>query len=193
MTDPPYGIGFKYASHDDARDKWFGLMNAVIPALRQIAPFVVMPCCQITHMGWWYENHKPDWLIAWNKGSPGHCSHVGFNDWEPLLVYGKRKGICMHDHFYAQPTAFDNGHPCPKPIEWAAWLIERASKPGDTIVDGYAGSGTTCVAAKMLGRNFIGIDISEDYCDIARKRLEAVDTGVPVKERDNGQMPMFTK
>ena len=53
------------------------------------------------------------------------------------------------------------------------------------------GSGTTCVAAKMLSRRYIGIDISEEYCQIARQRLEAVDTGVPVKEQRQGQMPLF--
>jgi len=45
----------------------------------------------------------------------------------------------------------------------------------------------------MLGRRYIGIDISEKYCEIARQRLEAVDTGVPVKEQRAGQMALFSK
>jgi DNA modification methylase len=43
----------------------------------------------------------------------------------------------------------------------------------------------------MLGRKYIGIDISPEYCEIARQRLEAVDTGVPVKEQKVGQMALF--
>jgi len=73
------------------------------------------------------------------------------------------------------------------------WILERYSNPGDLILDPFCGSGTTCVAAKMLGRRYIGIDISEEYCKIARQRLEAVDTGVPVKEQNKGQMAMFPK
>ena len=59
------------------------------------------------------------------------------------------------------------------------------------IILDLCGSGTTCVAAKMLGRRYIGIDISEKYCEIARQRLEAVDTGVPVKEQRKGQGALF--
>ena len=59
------------------------------------------------------------------------------------------------------------------------------------VVDPLCGSGTTCVAAKMLGRNYIGIDISEEYCQIARDRLKALDTGVPVAEAKAGQMGLF--
>jgi len=59
------------------------------------------------------------------------------------------------------------------------------------ILDPFCGSGTTCVAAKKLGRRYIGIDISPEYCEIARSRLEAVDTGVPAKEARKGQGALF--
>jgi DNA modification methylase len=65
------------------------------------------------------------------------------------------------------------------------------SKKGDIALDIFSGVGTTCVAAKLLGRRYIGIDISEEYCQIARQRLEAVDTGVPVKEQRKGQQALF--
>ena len=84
-------------------------------------------------------------------------------------------------------------HPTQKPLAVMYWILERYSNPGDLILDPFCGSGTTCVAAKMLGRRYIGIDISETYCKIARQRLEAVDTGVPVKEQNKGQMAMFPK
>ena len=65
----------------------------------------------------------------------------------------------------------DLGHPCPKPIEVMKWLVSRCSLGNDIILDPLCGSGTTLVAAKQLGRKFIGIEISEKYCEIARGRL----------------------
>ncbi len=68
-------------------------------------------------------------------------------------------------------------HPTQKPINLMIWFIRRFSKPNDLVVDFYCGSGTTCVATKMLGRNYIGIDISEEYCEISRNRLSRIRKG----------------
>lgn len=82
-------------------------------------------------------------------------------------------------------------HPCQKDINICLQAISLQSNENDLILDPFCGSGTTCVVAKMLGRRYIGIDISPEYCEIARQRLEAVDTGVPVKEARAGQIPLF--
>jgi site-specific DNA-methyltransferase (adenine-specific) len=62
-------------------------------------------------------------------------------------------------------------HLCPKPTKLVASLVGAYSKDTDLILDPFAGSGTTLVAAKQLGRKAIGIEISEAYCAIAKKRL----------------------
>lgn len=180
VSDPPYGVGFDYDQHDDDLDDWFELMDEVIPAARAVAPFVVVQSCAINRLDWWYKNHRPDWLIAWHKGSPGHVAKVGFNDWEPLLAWGRPKRP-MHDHFHTRCgfTENVNGHPCPKPIEWANWLVDRAAPTGGTVIDPFLGSGTVARAAKNLGRKAIGIELSERYCEIAAQRLgqEVLDLG----------------
>ena len=50
-------------------------------------------------------------------------------------------------------------------------FVQLHSAPGDIILDPFAGSGTTLVAAKQLGRKYIGIEINSDYCRIAEDRL----------------------
>ena len=89
------------------------------------------------------------------------------------------------------PPAINSSHPAPYPLDLPQNCIQLSTKQDMVVLDPFCGSGTTCVAAKMLGRNYIGIDISSDYCRIARQRLEAVDTGVPVKEQRIGQMALF--
>ncbi len=62
-------------------------------------------------------------------------------------------------------------HPTQKPITLMSYLIKTYTNEGDLVLDNCVGSGTTCVAAKQLGRKYIGIEISPEYCKIANDRL----------------------
>lgn len=63
-------------------------------------------------------------------------------------------------------------HPTEKPVELLKHFITKSSNENDTILDPFLGSGTTAVACKQLGRNYIGIELSQKYCDIANERLK---------------------
>lgn len=71
------------------------------------------------------------------------------------------------------PQEMNNRHPAPFPLA----LIDRIvrSTCGSLILDPFMGSGTTAIAARMCGRNFIGIDIAEAYCQLAEERLKEFD------------------
>lgn len=64
------------------------------------------------------------------------------------------------------------GHPAPFPVELPKRCIELFSYQGDLVLDPFMGSGTTLVAARETERKAIGIDISKEYCDLAKNRLE---------------------
>lgn len=63
-------------------------------------------------------------------------------------------------------------HPTQKPLALCEYLIKTYTNEGDTVLDNCMGSGTTCLAAKNLGRQFIGIEKEQKYYDIARQRLQ---------------------
>ena len=173
VTDPPYGVNLKYNSYDDTLDNWTELMTRFIPEVIRVSQMVIMPSCSINKMSWIYQNFPPDWLICWYKGSPGHNSFVGFNDWEPLLVYGKTKGICIHDYVNIKngEVMGSYGHPCPKPVKWFEYFYKKILDGDGKVLDCFMGSGTSSIAAHKQGLDYVGTELDKDYYDAACKRF----------------------
>jgi DNA modification methylase len=93
------------------------------------------------------------WLVQTREQEP-----VPFPDRDSLIILpGKPKLLVQH--------------PCPKSVEEMSFLIENLSKPNDIILDCFSGTGTTLVAAKKVGRRFIGCDRSRAYCQAAMEWL----------------------
>jgi methylase of polypeptide subunit release factors len=79
--------------------------------------------------------------------------------------------------FHFRAVGIDNGrrHPTQKPVELMQWCFRFLPDETLPILDPFCGSGTTLVAARKLGRHFLGMEISPEYCAIARKRLAEID------------------
>ena len=102
-------------------------------------------------------------------------------EWQEL----RDKWEALRRPHYAQPrtksdvlrynvVALDKrvGHPCEKPVDLLEDLIKTSTRPGDTVLDCFAGSGATGIAAKATGRRAILIEQEESYCRMIRRRLE---------------------
>lgn len=77
-------------------------------------------------------------------------------------------------------------HPTQKPEKLLAKLILCSTNKGDLVLDPFLGSGTSAVAAKKLGRGFTGIEIEEEYCLMAAKRLEIAETDDRIQGLEDG-------
>lgn len=92
-----------------------------------------------------------------------------------VVLNGPKKGVPLSDTWdipYLNPKARERtGYPTQKPLLLLERIIQLSSNVGDTILDPFCGSGTTCVAAHLLDRHYIGVDISPDAVALSRERL----------------------
>ena len=176
VTDPPYGVGFKYEGYGDSPEAWFSSVLPAIEVARSRAKS--MACCMSTRR--LFDLPRPDGFVFWaHPGSTRRNTFGGFSECEPISIYGRwslpNDYRLLPDCVNHASTRFD--HPCPKPSALMEWLVSGIE--GKTILDPFMGSGTTGVACAKLGRKFIGVEIHEPYFRIACRRLhDAVNGGV---------------
>jgi site-specific DNA-methyltransferase (adenine-specific) len=116
-------------------------------------------------------NLRGDWesvLVAfagaWERTAPD-----GFADWRDGV--GGWPGLCSTVWTVNPATRVPGGHPAPFPVELARRCIRLSTWPGEIVLDPFAGTGTTLMAARQLGLRAIGIEVSEEYCALAVDRL----------------------
>lgn len=117
------------------------------------------------------ENGKPK---DWDESANGN-----FRDTHPSNIWTD-----ITIPFWSMPENTD--HPTQKPEKLLAKIILASTNAGDLILDPFAGSGTTAVVAKKLGRNFVAIEADEDYCLLAAKRLEIAETDTSIQGFEDG-------
>lgn len=93
-----------------------------------------------------------------------------------VVFHGPKKGVPLSDTWnipYLNPKARERcGYPTQKPLLLLERIVMLASNKDDIVLDPFCGSGTTLVAAKLLNRNYLGIDSSSEAVDLSRKRIE---------------------
>jgi DNA modification methylase len=182
VTDPPYGVGFKYESHDDSHAGYEDWCCSWFDAIQGLTPNVLMSCGAVNvHM--WARLRPFKWQVAWLKPAAMGRSPVGFCNWEPMLLWGKGTGKSVD--VIKAPIVPDKslaGHPCPKPLLWGVKAVEMMAREGGTILDPFTGSGTTGVACVKTNRRFIGIEKERKYFDIAVERISAELSRMPLLE-----------
>jgi len=115
-------------------------------------------------------------FLFWDKGDAGLNPRANFVNCVEQAVYGRR-GPKPWNGGGATPNIFRLNrratpyHPTQKPLELMRWIVRCVTDPSSLVLDPFAGSGSTLVAAKQLGRKAIGIEIAEKYCEIAAMRV----------------------
>lgn len=159
------GRGAKANWKNAAEDIWFFTvsddytfnLNAVKQRRRVLAPY--------------REQGKPK---DWTESPDGN-----FRDTHPSNIWTD-----ITVPFWSMPENTD--HPTQKPEKLLAKIILASTNEGDSVLDPFAGSGTTAVVARKLGRHFTAIESDEEYCLLAAKRLELAETDTSIQGLADG-------
>ena len=117
------------------------------------------------------ENGKPK---DWEETAEGNFRNTcPSNFWDDISI-----------PYWSMPE--NTTHPTQKPEKLIAKLILASSNEGDTVLDIFAGSGTTPVTAKKLGRKYIAIEFDKQYCIFAQKRLEMAEQDASIQGFSDG-------
>jgi DNA modification methylase len=197
LTDPPYLA--KYVSRDgrsvpnDDNDRWLK------PAFAEMFRVLKDGAFCVTFYGW---PHADKFLTAYREAGFRLVGHFVF----PKRYASKTQMVryqheCAHLLAKGTPWVRDNAisdviewsysgnklHPTQKPLPVLSKLIEAFSSTGDLVIDPFAGSGSTLVAASMLGRRWLGIELDAEYYALASRRLSVamgsneIPPGFPVR------------
>ncbi len=184
LTDPPYLINYKSRDGrtvpNDDNDKW------LLPAFCQMYRVLTRNSFCVSFYGW---KNADLFLTAYRTAGFRVIGHLAFPK-----RYTSNKGYLRGQHEcahllakgYPKEPAYTIGdvidwtysgnklHPTQKPLSVLLPLIETFSAPGSLVLDPFCGSASTLLAAKSLGRNYLGIELDTKYHAIASRRLEAV-------------------
>jgi site-specific DNA-methyltransferase (adenine-specific) len=193
VTDPPFNVGYHYNNYKDNMDSedYYEMLASVF----QYSAFVVIHYPEEIYKIAFQVGEFPDKVVSWvyNSNTPKQHRDIGFFGIKPdFTQYGqpyknlKDKRIMQRIAEGKSARLYDwwdinqvknvskekTSHPCQMPLEVMRRIV--GILPADyTIVDPFMGSGTTGLACKMLNRNFIGIEMDEEYHSIAQQRLSA--------------------
>ncbi|HBC0039878.1 TPA: DNA methylase [Salmonella enterica] len=184
LTDPPYLVGFRDRSGrsiaGDRTDEWLQ------PACNQMYRVLKKDALMLSFYGW---NRVDRFMAAWKQAGFSVVGHLVFTKtYSSKSAYVGYRHECAYILAKGRPALPQNPlpdvlpfpyignplHPTQKPVEALQPLIESFSAPGAIILDPFAGSASTCVAALQAGRRYIGIELMEQYHRTGQQRLAAV-------------------
>lgn len=189
VTDPPFGIGFKYASHDDTPDGYGEWLWSVLQEAERLCKpgspvFVWQAMLNIRYFSEWFPRDYRIFAACKNfvQMRPTAMQYA----FDPVVVWWTdgeawSAGTLSRDYYVANTNPamrqkgmsnYVEGHPCPRPLDQVQHIIRQWVRPGGVVIDPFVGSGTTAVACIKSGRRFIGCEIDPTYHAIAKRRIE---------------------
>ena len=157
--------------------RWSNSAKGLMPSHQTIFYYSKSEHFKFNHIyGAYSETTNIDQILQLRTRDEHGVSTYATNHNGEIIYSDQKKGVPLSDVWeipFLNPKAKERtGYPTQKPILLLERIVEITTDPGDLVLDPFCGSGTTLVAAKILGRNSIGLDSSEEAINLSRQRLE---------------------
>ena len=192
FTDPPYGVAYEgktakklKIANDALGGKFYDFLRDACTNMITVCKGAIYICMSSSELHTLYRAFTDaggHWstFVIWAK----HHFTLGRSDYQRMyepILYGWRQGV---DHFWCgardqgdvwfiKRPASSQDHPTTKPVELVERAIRNSSKTRDTILDPFAGSGTTIIACEKTGRQSRAIELDPKYCDVIIRRWQS--------------------
>ena len=139
-----------------------------------------------------FNNGKPNACVAWDKNMPG-MGGVFRSQYELLVVYkyGDPKSSYNGGDVWRYTRSQSPKHPHEKPVDFLRKFIKHFTKKDENVLDCFAGSGSTALAAMLENRKCTLIEYDEKYCQLIADNCEQIRTGLTTAEQAEGQQTLF--
>lgn len=193
VTDPPYGVRYqdrfgRTVANDDDPSRILGAFTDLYRVLKPDSlciSFYGWGLVDDFFRAWRSAGFRPVGHIVWMKDYASRERFLRYRHESAYLLAKGRPALPRKPLDDIQPWVYsgNNDHPTQKAVRILTPLIETFSERGQLVLDPFAGSGSTLVAALITGRRYLGIELEQKYCALMRERLAYLERN-PVQPRN---------
>lgn len=189
VTDPPYGVRYqdrfgRTIANDDDPSRILGAFTDLYRVLKPDSlciSFYGWGLVDDFFRAWRSAGFRPVGHIVWVKDYASRERFLRYRHESAYLLAKGRPGLPHKPLDDIQPWAYsgNHDHPTQKAVRILTPLIESFTTRGQLVLDPFAGSGSSLVAAHITGRRYLGIELEQKYCALARERLAFLERNPP--------------
>ena len=194
VIDPPYKLDLNKVKNTNGFNNYANellhlkdgfdlkVLDLLIQKMKKINIYIYCSKRQIQELLEYFSNKNCNYeVLTWHKQNPSPLTHNIYLPDTEYIIFARERGVKLYGNYHTKHKYYISGvnqvdkkrykHPTIKPLPFIENHIENSSRPGDVVLDCFAGSGTTLVGAINKDRRFIGFEINEEYFKIAEKRI----------------------
>lgn len=184
LTDPPYLVNYRDRSGrsvpNDANDKWLRpAMHEAYRVLKQdrvAIMFYSWTKVDTFFAAWKSAGFRPVGHIVFRKTYASKTGFLSYRHEQAYLLAKGRPPLPAHPiaDVIDMPYTGNKLHPTQKSVQALAPLVRSFTLPGELVLDPFAGSGSTCAAATLCGRQYLGFELDSSYFEQASRRMNRI-------------------